>query len=311
MTDLAIAARDLRKSYHGFPALNDVSLEIVKGERFGLIGPDGAGKTTLIRVLCALTPPDSGSAIIGGLDMSSDVRRIRSSVGYMPQRFSLYPDLSVRENLRFYADLFGVSKEARSQRTDDLLKFSRLHPFLDRKAGKLSGGMKQKLALACILIHPPEILLLDEPTTGVDPLSRHEFWQLLEKLTEQGITILITTAYMEEAANCHRVALMSRGKLLDTGTPKELIEKYPHPLFEVITADPFGTASFLERQAGVLSVQIFGSGIHAVFDRKERAEELRHGLIEAGYSVKGMIPIVPNIEDVFVARLGVLSGVLT
>ena len=258
MTNPAIFVHDLVKTYNGLTALKAISLEINRGEQFGLIGPDGAGKTSLIRILCALTSFDSGTAMVGGNDLKKHVRRIRSSVGYMPQRFSLYPDLSVEENLRFYADLFGVSIRDRTSRLDELLEFSRLTPFLKRSAGKLSGGMKQKLALACTLIHQPEILFLDEPTTGVDPLSRHEFWQLLERLNEQGITLFVTTAYMEEAANCDRVALMADGNILEVDSPDDIGSKYPHQLFEIVTGVPFETASVLEKLPGVLSVQIFG-----------------------------------------------------
>jgi ABC-2 type transport system ATP-binding protein len=303
MIDYAIDVKDLGKTYGDISALTGVSLQIPRGERFGLIGPDGAGKTTLIRILCALIPVDSGTGTVGGYDLNKQVRQIRASVGYMPQRFSLYPDLSVKENLGFYADLFGVALRDRKQRMDELLEFSRLRPFLSRRAGKLSGGMKQKLALACILIHQPEILFLDEPTTGVDPLSRHEFWQLLDRLSAQGITIMLTTAYMEEAAHCHRVALMAGGNILEKDTPDEMIKKYPNPLYEVVTPNPFDTAKFLETQPGMLSVQIFGGSIHVAFDRAQGPLDIKKTLTNAGYSVDYVRPITASIEDVFVEQL--------
>ena len=308
MSNTAISVHDLIKTYPGLTALKGISLDVNRGEQFGLIGPDGAGKTSLIRILCALTSFDSGTAMVGGNDLKKHVRRVRSTVGYMPQRFSLYPDLSVEENLRFYADLFGVSPKDRTSRLDGLLEFSRLTPFLKRRAGRLSGGMKQKLALACTLIHQPDILFLDEPTTGVDPLSRHEFWQLLERLNEQGITLFVTTAYMEEADNCDRVALMADGNILEVDSPDNIGKKYPHPLFEVVTPLPFEAASILEKLPGVLSVQIFGGSVHLAADRTQGPPEIRENLKRAGVEVSQIRPIEPTIEDVFVEKLTTVSS---
>ena len=308
MTGHAIAVDNLVKSYGRVTALNQISMNMSNGERFGLIGPDGAGKTTLIRILCALLPFDSGTATVGGVSLKSNARRIRSSVGYMPQRFSLYSDLSVDENIRFYADLFGVSASERKHRVEELLAFSRLEPFLKRKAGKLSGGMKQKLALACTLIHQPTILFLDEPTTGVDPLSRDEFWKLLEQLNQKGITLIIATAYMEEASNCHHIALMADGEILEVDTPDNIRNKYPHPLFDVSTPHPFAAASALENTPGILSVQMFGSGIHVATDRAHGPPDIRSKLNEEGITIEHIQPIEPGIEDVFVDRLSRLDG---
>jgi ABC-2 type transport system ATP-binding protein len=303
VTETAIRAIDLVKSYDGLDALNNVSLDVRQGERFGLIGPDGAGKTTLIRILCALTPFDSGQALVADFDVREHARHVRSFVGYMPQRFSLYPDLSVAENLRFYADLFGVTAKDRTHRLEELLEFSRLTAFLSRKAGKLSGGMKQKLALACTLIHQPEIIFLDEPTTGVDPMSRHEFWQLLNRLTDRGITLFVTTSYMEEAAQCHRVALMANGKILEVDEPRNICNQYRHPLFHVSTPQPFEAASVLENLPGVLSVQIFSGAIHVAVDRTQGPPGIKRGLKQAGIPVGKIQPIDADIEDVFVDKL--------
>ena len=303
MTNLAVYTENVTKTYHGVTALKGVSLEIPYGERFGLIGPDGAGKTTLIRILCSLLSNDSGKVLVAGKDVRTQVRAVRSLVGYMPQRFSLYSDLTVQENLYFYADLFGVTHAARKTKLEELLAFSRLEPFLKRRAGKLSGGMKQKLALACTLIHEPTIMFLDEPTTGVDPLSRHEFWQLLERLTERGITLLVTTPYMEEASRCHRIALMADGKILEMDTPENVRSKYSHSLYEVVTQDPFRAASVLEKLPWVLTVQIFGSGIHLSVEQSQNPQQLRDQLTQMGITVMNLRPISPGIEDVFVDRL--------
>jgi ABC-type multidrug transport system ATPase subunit len=303
MTTPAIRAENVTKTYAGVTALKGVSLEIPYGERFGLIGPDGAGKSTLIRILCSLMPFDSGKVLVAGNDVRGRIRAVRGLVGYMPQRFSLYPDLTVQENLSFYADLFSVSPEARKTKLKELLAFSHLEPFLKRRAGKLSGGMKQKLALACTLIHEPSIMLLDEPTTGVDPLSRHEFWQLLERLTERGITLLVTTPYMEEASRCHRIALMAEGKILEMDTPEKVRSGYSHPLYEVLTQDPFRAASILEKLPGVLTVQIFGSGIHLSVDHSQSPQNIRDQLSQMGIAVSDIRPIAPGIEDVFVEKM--------
>jgi ABC-type multidrug transport system ATPase subunit len=303
MTEPAIKIENLIKTYQSATAVDSVSLEIPYGERFGLIGPDGAGKTSLIRILCALLPYDSGTAVVAGFDPNQQIRKVRSLVGYMPQRFSLYPDLSVFENLKFYADLFGVTTGDRIQRLKELLAFSRLEPFLKRRAGALSGGMKQKLALACILIHEPKILLLDEPTTGVDPLSRHEFWELLKRLTDRGITIIVSTPYMEEAARCHRIALMANGCILQIDTPENISSTYPHTLFNIATPNPFQAASVLEKHPGVLSVQIFGAGLHVAVESPQELPAIEAELAQKNILVGIIKPITPSIEDVFVENL--------
>lgn len=303
MTETAIKIENLTKTYKSATAVDSVSLEIPYGERFGLIGPDGAGKTSLIRILCALLPYDSGTAVVSGFDPNKHIRQIRSQVGYMPQRFSLYPDLSVFENLRFYADLFGVTTDDRIQRLKDLLAFSRLEPFLKRRAGALSGGMKQKLALACILIHEPKILLMDEPTTGVDPLSRHEFWELLKRLTDRGITIVVSTPYMEEAARCHRIALMANGRILQIDTPENVSGTYPHTLYNIATPDPFQAASALEKYPCIISVQIFGAGLHVAIDDPKVIPLMEAILDQKNIPIKNIEPITPSIEDVFVESL--------
>jgi ABC-2 type transport system ATP-binding protein len=223
----SVEAVDLKKNYSGERALDGVTLAVPRGGCFGLIGPDGAGKTTFLRILATLIDADGGTARVLSHDVKSGMAAIRGGIGYMPQRFSLYEDLSVEENLGFFADVFSVPPAERRARIGRLLAFSRLSPFRDRRAGALSGGMKQKLALSCALIHTPELLILDEPTTGVDPLSRREFWSILMELKAQGVTLLVSTPYLDEAAYCDRVALFHRGKALLTGSPAELLRTPP------------------------------------------------------------------------------------
>ena len=233
--DSPLSVHHLHKSFSAAVALQDVSLALNPGELLGLIGPDGAGKTTLIKILVTLLKPDGGKASFFGLDLDSHHTEVRTRIGYMPQRFSLYPDLTVAQNLRFFADLFGVPATVQQERLQRLYAFSHLEPFSDRRAGALSGGMKQKLALSCILIHEPEVLILDEPTTGLDPISRHELWEILHVLIGQGMSILVSTPYMDEAVQCHRVGLMHQGRLLAIDTPTRL------------TTEPQATGAGLEK----------------------------------------------------------------
>ncbi|MCK5794225.1 MAG: ABC transporter ATP-binding protein, partial [Anaerolineales bacterium] len=219
------------RSQNGVPAVGDLNLAISEGELFGLVGPDGAGKTTTLRMLATVMLPTSGQASVAGFDTRSEAEKIRKIIGYMPQNFTLYPDLSVLENLHFFADINGVADDQRETNITKMLQFTRLEKFTDRKAGKLSGGMKKKLALACAMIHDPKVLFLDEPSTGVDPVSRRELWVILAKIVEEGVTIVVSTPYMDEAERCHRVGMLYQGKLLTSGEPQDLIEKLP---FEVV-----------------------------------------------------------------------------
>lgn len=291
----------LSKSFGGVRALEGLSLDAGCGELFGLIGPDGAGKTTLIRVLVGLMLADSGNASVGGMDVVTGREAIKEMIGYMPQRFSLYQDLTVEENMRFYGDLFKVSDTERGKRREQLLRFSRLGPFRDRRAGALSGGMKQKLALSCALIHTPRVLFLDEPTTGVDPVSRREFWDLLDRLREDGMTILVTTAYMDEAARCDRVALMYEGRLLAVDTPERLPDRFPRDLLEVALDEPVEKAGLLRAIPGVRSVQVFGDRLHVAVEHAARAEkDIRLALERDGATPRRIGKIRPGVEDLFV-----------
>lgn len=279
-------------------ALDDVSLQIAKGELFGLIGPDGAGKTSLFRILTTLTLPDEGSATVEGLDVVKDYRKIRPLVGYMPGKFSLYEDLSVEENLDFFATIFGTSVSANYSTIQDI--YSQLEPFRKRKAGKLSGGMKQKLALCCALVHRPAVLFLDEPTTGVDAVSRGEFWNILKRIQTDGVSVMVSTPYMDEASLCDRIALIQSGKIIDTGDVESIVAKYPFRLFSVSGEPIYPLLKFLRQMEETVSCFAFGSEHHlAVSNSRLTVDDISRRLSQAGFDGCRVAEIRPGIEDCF------------
>jgi ABC-2 type transport system ATP-binding protein len=297
---------NLSKSYGDTAALEGVSLCAREGEVVGLIGPDGAGKTTLMRIVCGLLLPDTGLAEIMGYDCVREERKVKEHLGYMPQRFSLYQDLTVAENLRFFADLFGVGHEERRKREEQLMGFSGLGPFRDRRAGDLSGGMKQKLALSCTLIHTPDVLVLDEPTTGVDVESRSEFWKILDGLARDGLTLLVSTPYMDEATRFPRVVLLHRGRIIASGAPGEVTRQFKNELLEVVGPDAQKAWRLLKegRPKGA-QVLRFGDRLHVVLEAGDRGEDVRGQLSSLDVCVER---ISPTIEDTFVALMGEREG---
>ena len=299
--------RSLTKRYEKVVALDDVSFDVSKGELFGLVGPDGAGKTTLFRILTTLILPDQGSATVLGLDVVKDLWEIRSRVGYMPGGFALYPDLSVAENLEFFAAVFGTTVE----KGYDLIApiYKQLEPFRDRRAEALSGGMKQKLALSCALVHRPDILLLDEPTTGVDAVSRREFWDQLAVLKATGLTIVVSTPYMDEALRCDRIALIHGGRILEIDPPQAIGGRYELPLIAVRGSNRFGLLQALREFQHAHSVYLFGDELHYTDARvgmspESIANELREYLVQHGHRDAVTEPIKAGIEDSFMALMG-------
>jgi len=295
----AIEVIDLVKKYDQITAVSGVNLQVRNGELFGLIGPDGAGKTTLLRSICTLLKPTSGKIKVADQDVEHGFHYIRQILGYMPQRFSLYPDLTVEQNLHFFADLFQVSPEKREERLKRLFSFSRLEPFKNRRAAKLSGGMKQKLALSCALIHTPQILILDEPTYGVDPLSRQEFWDILQTIKQEGTTILLSTAYMEEAELCERIALMHKGKIITVGKPPEIRQRYPYPLFRVSGKNLSELRNYFSRQEMVQRIHLFGNSLHLSFTKVPTESDWKTWQQESNYKIESWDLQTPSIEDVF------------
>jgi ABC-type multidrug transport system ATPase subunit len=286
-------------------ALEDVSLAVRPGELFGLVGPDGAGKSTLFRVLTTLLVPDAGTATVLGLDVVRDLWELRRRVGYMPGRFSLYGDLSVQENLRFFASVFGTTPEEGRALIAPI--YDQIAPFRDRRAGALSGGMKQKLALSCALVHRPEILFLDEPTTGVDAVSRREFWDLLTELRASGLTIVVSTPYMDEAARCDRVALMQAGRLLAIDEPATIGRRFPRPLVAVRATQRVALLRALRDNADVATAFPFGESVHVSLrsdDGSPAPARLRAALVAAGIADVEVEPIEPGIEDAFIELMG-------
>ena len=293
-----IKAEGICKSYNKVTALKDISLNIDNGEIFGLIGPDGAGKTTLFRILTTLSLADRGTAEVCGLDVVKDYVKIRSEIGYMPGHFALYQDLSVEENLHFYASIFGTDVKSNYGNIKEI--YRQLEPFKTRRAGALSGGMKQKLALCCALVHRPKVLFLDEPTTGVDAVSRKEFWAILRRIRESGVSILVSTPYMDEAALCDRIAMISEGHIIGGGTPEQIRESYPDKLYAAKGSDIFGMLRVLRATEGVIECNSFGSLCHvSVGETGPDASALESVLKQAGFADARVESIEPGIEDCF------------
>jgi len=298
-----ITISNISKSYGKVQALKNVSFEVSRGELFGLIGPDGAGKTSLMRILATLILPDSGCASIAGRDVVKDYRYIRNHIGYMPGRFSLYQDLSMEENLQFFATIFGTTVKENYELIKPI--YNRIEPFKKRKAGALSGGMKQKLALSCALIHRPEVLILDEPTTGVDAVSRTEFWEMLQGLKRHDITIIVSTPYMDEAGLCDRVALIQSGNILQVDTPQNIVNSYKGKLYAIKAQDIYQLNNLLRRHANVESCFTFGEFLHLVFkdDSPEQLAALLQYLENQGMKDIVIQAIQANIEDCFIQLL--------
>ncbi|HWV31641.1 MAG TPA: ABC transporter ATP-binding protein [Dyadobacter sp.] len=300
----AVVVKNLIKTYgkDKAVAVDDVSFSVDKGELFGLIGPDGAGKTSIFRMLTTLLLPDSGSGSVDGHDIVQDFREIRSSVGYMPGKFSLYQDLTIEENLHFFATVFGTTIEENYHLIKDI--YVQIEPFKNRRAGKLSGGMKQKLALCCALIHKPTTLFLDEPTTGVDPVSRKEFWEMLRRLKEQHITILVSTPYMDEASLCDRIALIQGGKILSIDTPQNIVNNYPDRLLAVKANEMYRLLKALEGYPGILNSYAFGEYAHATLrDVHTDTHALQAYLQERGLTGVEVKEAEVTIEDSFIKLL--------
>lgn len=306
--DVVVRCEKLRKEFGANVAVDSIDLSVEAGEVFGLIGPDGAGKTTTMRMLTAILPPTSGSAQVLGFDVGRDGQAIKERIGYVSQRFSLYGDLTVAENLEFFADLFQVPPEERPARAARLLAASRMTPFQGRLAQNLSGGMKQKLALACSLIHTPRVLFLDEPTTGVDPVSRREFWSILYELVGEGMTLMVSTPYMDEAERCHRIALMHRGRILVCDTPDAVRRRLSDTVIEVEAAPQTAARLALREVPGVRSVEAFGELLHVLAEPRVDLEQLRTALDGAGVQTTEMRQIEPGLEDVFVSLVGEREG---
>ena len=295
---MSISLKHISKSYKDLIAVEDISFEVNEGELFGLIGPDGAGKTTLFRILTTLLFANEGTATVAGYDVVEDYKEIRNSVGYMPGKFSLYQDLTVEENLEFFATIFGTTIKENYDLIEDI--YVQIEPFKDRRAGKLSGGMKQKLALCCALIHKPKVLFLDEPTTGVDPVSRKEFWEMLKRLQKKGITILVSTPYMDEAELCDRIALIQDGKILEIDTPKAIVNHFPKKLYNVKADNMYQLINSLNDFKHSYSVFPFGEYVHYTDQREDfNPEELNQYLITQELTNVSVEKTDPTIEDTF------------
>jgi ABC-2 type transport system ATP-binding protein len=300
----AIKAEGLTKTFGNISAVRNLSLIVQQGEIFGLVGPDGAGKTTTMRLLASVMDPDAGDAWVMGQHTVREAESVKEDIGYMSQRFGLYPDLTVEENIIFYADIYGVRRTEREQKMDELLTFSGLIPFKKRFAKNLSGGMKQKLGLACALIHTPKVLFLDEPTNGVDPVSRRDFWRILYQLHKEGVTIFVSTAYLDEAERCTRLCLIYQGSPLSIGTPGEIKKTAKGIVLEVRTAQARKAASVLRESFPEFDVGIFGDRLHvSVQDPASATSQIRDTLAAGSISVESIRQIEPTLEDIFVSTL--------
>jgi ABC-2 type transport system ATP-binding protein len=305
MNDWAVEIDNLVKTFGTFVAVDHVSLQVPKGEIFGFLGPNGAGKSTTIRMLCGLLSPTSGRASVAGFDVAVDPEGVRRNIGYMSQKFSLYDDLTVEQNIDFFTGMYGVPRERRQSRKDYVLQMANLTERRGSLTGTLSGGWKQRLALGCAILHDPPVVFLDEPTSGVDPIARAAFWDLIAELARTGHTVFVTTHYMDEAEYCNRLALMYAGKVIALGDPaglKRLLKE--HGLLRLDTLAPLDAMRAIEHEEGILDVAVFGSGLHVVVDDAEAGmERIRAKLAERSIAIRRLEPIEPSLEDVFVALI--------
>jgi len=306
---LSIQATHLTKKFESIFAVNQLNLEVRKGEVFGLVGPDASGKTTTLRMLCGILPPDGGEAKVAGCDVRREAERLKQRIGYLPQKFGLYGDLTVLENIHFYADLYQIPRQNRTDHIRRLLRFANLEPFGNRKAQDLSGGMKQKLGLICALIHTPEVLFLDEPTTGVDPLSRRDFWVILYELLKGGVTILFSTSYMDEAERCNRIGLMYQGEMLVADTPASVKAQLGGTVLELRLEDHPRGLRVLEKIKTFRSLVLSGDKIHILVDEPEKSETMIRELFKAeGVDLLSLNAVPPSLEDAFVSMVRERSG---
>lgn len=300
----AIRTKGLTRRFGDTLAVDSLSLSVAEGELFGLVGPDGAGKTTVMRLLAAILDPSGGEAWVAGRSVRTEAGEVHKEIGYMSQRFGLYPDLSLLENLHFYADLYGVPRRGREGRIEELLEFSNLSPFRRRLAGNLSGGMRQKLGLACALVHTPKVLLLDEPTNGVDPVSRRDFWRILYRLLREKVTIFVSTAYLDEAERFQRLVLLHQGKVIAQGTPEEVKAVFPGSILEVRCAEPRRAVGILRNELPEADVGLFGDRVHVgTRDPNVDVPAVEKTLGHAGIAFSPVRTIEPELEDVFVSML--------
>jgi len=304
MPQPAISLRALTRRFGDVAAVDGLTFDVAPGELFGLVGPDGAGKTTTLRMLAGVLRPSSGDALMGGVSVARDPEGVKHRIAYMSQRFGLYTDLTVRENIDFYADLYQVPDAERSDRLERLYRFSNLGPFEHRLAGQLSGGMKQKLGLCCALVHQPEILLLDEPTFGVDPISRRDLWLILHEMVAQGVTVVVSTAYLDEAERCDHVALLNQGKVIALDRPAALQESLEGEMLAVRASDPRRALALLREAPGVRRAALFGDAIHVTLGARARDwPVVRQALEGAGVELLDIHQIEPGLEDVFIERV--------
>ncbi|MGD0499112.1 MAG: ABC transporter ATP-binding protein [Bryobacteraceae bacterium] len=305
MSEWAVEIDNLVKTFGAFVAVDHVSLRVPKGEIFGFLGPNGAGKSTTIRVLCGLLQPTSGRASVAGFDVAADPESVRRNIGYMSQKFSLYDDLTVEENIDFFTGMYGLPRERRQERKDYALEMANLTERRGSLTRTLSGGWKQRLALGCAILHDPPVVFLDEPTSGVDPIARGMFWNLIGELARTGHTVFVTTHYMDEAEYCNRLALMYAGKVIALGAPADLKRDLTqHNLLRLDTVAPLDTMRAIEREEGILETAVFGSGLHVVVDDATGAmERIRRALASQGIEIRRLEQIQPSLEDVFVALI--------
>ncbi len=304
----SVEVRGLTRRFGPLTAVDGLTFDVASGELFGLVGPDGAGKTTTLRMLAGVLPPSEGDAVVAGVSVASDPDAVRPHIAYMAQRFGLYEDLTVRENLDFYADLYRVPKSERPERLQRLYHFSNLGEFENRLAGNLSGGMKQKLSLSCALIHRPDILLLDEPTFGVDPISRRDLWLILHEMVAQGVTVIVSTAYLDEAERCDRVAFLHQGQAIALDDPESLQRSMPGAVLEVRADNPRAARDALRDSDVVRRATLFGEAVHAVVAEGAGDDAVRRVLDNAGVAVTDVHPMEASLEDVFIERVAAVEA---